>query len=37
MNPNDPNVALLELVANRLGQQLRDEFVFVGGCAAGLP
>lgn len=36
MNPNDPNVALLELVANRLGQQLRDEFVFVGGAVAGL-
>ncbi len=36
MNPNDPNVALLELVADRLGQRLRDEFVFVGGAVAGL-
>jgi predicted nucleotidyltransferase len=36
MNPNDPNGALLELVANQLGQQLRDEFVFVGGAVAGL-
>lgn len=30
MNPNDPNVVLLELVAQRLGD-LRQEFVFVGG------
>lgn len=36
MNPNDPNVVLLELVANRLGDGLRDEFVFVGGAVAGL-
>lgn len=28
MNPNDPNVVLLELVAQRLGD-LRQEFVFV--------
>lgn len=36
MNPNDPNVVLLELVADRLGERLRDEFVFVGGAVAGL-
>jgi hypothetical protein len=36
MNPNDPNVVLLELVAGRLGEPLRDEFVFVGGAVAGL-
>lgn len=36
MNPNDPNVTLLELVADRLGEQLRDEVVFVGGAVAGL-
>lgn len=31
MNPNDPNVMLLELVADRLGEELRSEFAFVGG------
>lgn len=36
MNPNDPNVVLLELVARRLGEHLRQEFVFVGGAVAGL-
>lgn len=36
MNPNDPNVVLLELVARRLGPTLRDELVFVGGAVAGL-
>ncbi len=36
MNPNDPNVALLEVVAERLGADLRDEMVFVGGAVAGL-
>lgn len=36
MNPNDPNVVLLELVAERLGEHLRDEFVFVGGAVVGL-
>lgn len=36
MNPNDPNVVLLELVADRLGEHLRDELVFVGGAVAGL-
>lgn len=35
MNPNDPNVVLLELVAQRLGD-LRQEFVFVGGAVAGM-
>lgn len=35
MNPNDPNVVLLELVAQRLGD-LRHEFVFVGGAVAGM-
>ena len=36
MNPNDPNVALLEIVAERLGDSLRDELVFVGGAIVGL-
>ncbi|MBK8893140.1 MAG: hypothetical protein IPN64_03515 [Propionivibrio sp.] len=36
MNANDPNVALLEVVAERLGDALREEMVFVGGAVAGL-
>lgn len=36
MNANDPNVALLEVVAERLGDELRDNMVFVGGAVAGL-
>ena len=36
MNPNDPNVILLEFVAGRLGEQLRQTMVFVGGAVAGL-
>lgn len=36
MNANDPNVALLEIVAERLGDNLREEMVFVGGAVAGL-
>lgn len=36
MNANDPNVALLEVVAEHLGDDLRDELVFVGGAVAGL-
>lgn len=36
MNPNDPNVILLELVARRLGDALRQDLVFVGGAVAGL-
>jgi len=35
MNPNDPNVAMVEIVAARLGA-LREQVVFVGGSAAGL-
>lgn len=35
MNPRDPNVRLVEVVAQALGE-LCDELVFVGGCAAGL-
>jgi hypothetical protein len=35
MNPNDPNVAMVEAVVARLGA-LRERMVFVGGCAAGL-
>ena len=35
MNVRDPNLERVELVATALGQ-LRDELVFVGGCAAGL-
>lgn len=36
MNPNDPNVMLLEVVAARLGAALRERLVFVGGAVAGL-
>lgn len=36
MNANDPNIALLEVVAEHLGDDLRDELVFVGGAVAGL-
>lgn len=36
MNANDPNIALLEVVAERLGDDLREEMVFVGGAVAGL-
>ncbi len=35
MRADDPNVAQVELVARALGN-LRDELVFVGGCATGL-
>lgn len=35
MNPRDPNLAQVELIAQVLGS-LREEFVFVGGCAVGL-
>lgn len=36
MNPNDPNVVMMELVAKRLGKRLRDELVFLGGAVTGL-
>lgn len=36
MNPNDPNVAMMELVAHRLGEGLREQLVFLGGAVAGL-
>jgi len=36
VNANDPNVALLEIVAERLGDALLPELVFVGGAVAGL-
>jgi len=36
MNANDPNVAILERVAEQLGDALRQEMVFVGGSVAGL-
>ncbi|HET7369209.1 MAG TPA: hypothetical protein VFK45_00045 [Gammaproteobacteria bacterium] len=36
MNRNDPNVVLLELVADRLEARLRERLVFVGGAVAGL-
>jgi predicted nucleotidyltransferase len=35
VNPRDPNIAKVELVAHALGD-LCEELVFVGGCAAGL-
>lgn len=36
MNSNDPNIALLELVADHLGEELRGSLVFVGGAVVGL-
>ena len=36
MNRNDPNVAMLELVAESLGEALREQLVFVGGAIAGV-
>lgn len=35
MRPDDPNLPILRLIANALGD-LREDLVFVGGCAAGL-
>lgn len=35
LNPRDPNVAKVELIAHALGR-LREKVVFVGGCAVGL-
>ena len=35
MNPVDPNLVLLELIAAALGP-LRERFVFVGGCTTGM-
>ncbi len=35
MNPRDPNVQQLQLVARALGH-LREKLVFVGGCATGI-
>jgi predicted nucleotidyltransferase len=35
LNPADPNLALLELIAEALGP-LRERFVFVGGCTTGM-
>lgn len=36
MSVNDPNVALLEIVAEQLGDDLCEELVFVGGAVVGL-
>ena len=36
MNPNDPNVALLEQAAAHLVEALLEQLVFVGGAVAGL-
>ncbi|MBK7982361.1 MAG: hypothetical protein V9G64_09055 [Candidatus Competibacter sp.] len=36
MNANDPNIALLEIVAEHLGDILCKEMVFVGGAVVGL-
>jgi hypothetical protein len=36
MNANDPNAAMLERVAEHLGDALRQDMVFVGGAVAGL-
>jgi predicted nucleotidyltransferase len=35
VNPADPNIRILETAAKELGD-LRDELIFVGGCAVGL-
>ena len=35
MNPNDPNVFLLERAAEQLGEALLEQLVFVGGAVAG--
>jgi predicted nucleotidyltransferase len=36
INANDPNVILLEIVAQHLGDALHEQMVFVGGAVAGL-
>lgn len=36
MNPNDPNVSLLERAAVQLGEALLKQLVFVGGAVAGV-
>lgn len=36
VNANDPNVMLLEIVAQQLGNTLLEQMVFVGGAVAGL-
>jgi hypothetical protein len=36
MNPNDPNVSLLERAAKLLGEALLEQLVFVGGAVAGV-
>jgi hypothetical protein len=36
MNPNDPNVLLLERVSEQLGEALLEQLVFVGGAVAGV-
>ena len=36
MNTDDPNVAMLGIVAEHLGDALRAQLVFVGGAVAGL-
>jgi hypothetical protein len=36
MNPNDPNVQMLDVVAQRLGDDLCHSLVFEGGAVAGL-
>jgi len=36
MNPHDPNIVMIEIVAKHLGVELLEEMVFVGGAVAGL-
>lgn len=36
MNPNDPNITLLERAAEQLGDALLEQLVFVGGAVAGV-
>jgi len=36
MNPNDPNVFLLERATEQLGEALLEQLVFVGGAVAGV-
>lgn len=36
MNPNDPNIQAIQLVTSRLGNELCEQMVFVGGAIVGL-
>lgn len=36
MNPHDPNIVMIEIVAKHLGVALLEEMVFVGGAVVGI-